>query len=148
MHFFLQAEDGIRDNKVTGVQTCALDSTGREVHRRMLERKKGTTVQASTVPPVVRKATEPGLKPLVRIPDKDGKSTTGSVPVVAAPQPDSGAVKKPAVVAPSPFARSASASVPTIPKPVPTTPFAAIGPSRPAEGTAPGRKVQATPLGT
>src|SRR5688500_20330657 len=70
MHFFLQAEDGIRDNKVTGVQTCALPISGREVHRRMLERKKGTTVQASTVPPVVRKATEPGLKPLVRIPDK------------------------------------------------------------------------------
>ena len=30
--FFFQAEDGIRDYKVTGVQTCALPICGYEIH--------------------------------------------------------------------------------------------------------------------
>src|SRR5207248_4017298 len=30
--FFFQAEDGIRDRTVTGVQTCALPISGRPVH--------------------------------------------------------------------------------------------------------------------
>src|SRR2546426_5534943 len=32
--FFFQAEDGIRDYKVTGVQTCALPISSRAAHRR------------------------------------------------------------------------------------------------------------------
>src|SRR5205807_3499380 len=35
--FFFQAEDGIRDYKVTGVQTCAFRSSAR-VNERLLER--------------------------------------------------------------------------------------------------------------
>src|SRR5205807_7849253 len=34
--FFFQAEDGIRDYKVTGVQTCALPICGAQVHIRHL----------------------------------------------------------------------------------------------------------------
>src|SRR5256885_7106300 len=34
--FFFQAEDGIRDYKVTGVQTCALPISSRETQRRRL----------------------------------------------------------------------------------------------------------------
>src|SRR5256885_12616751 len=33
LFFFFQAEDGIRDYKVTGVQTCALPICGREAAR-------------------------------------------------------------------------------------------------------------------
>src|SRR5256886_10178267 len=33
-YFFFQAEDGIRDLTVTGVQTCALPISASEVHRR------------------------------------------------------------------------------------------------------------------
>src|SRR5256885_12252114 len=33
--FFFQAEDGIRDYKVTGVQTCALPISLRRAHRRV-----------------------------------------------------------------------------------------------------------------
>src|SRR5689334_25419625 len=36
--FFFQAEDGIRDGTVTGVQTCALPIYPRLVHRRRAER--------------------------------------------------------------------------------------------------------------
>src|SRR5256885_12357928 len=32
--FFFQAEDGIRDYKVTGVQTCALPICGSELHEK------------------------------------------------------------------------------------------------------------------
>src|SRR2546430_2324252 len=44
--FFFQAEDGIRDLTVTGVQTCALPIYGKKaskkVEKAMHERKKGT----------------------------------------------------------------------------------------------------------
>src|SRR5256885_5432750 len=33
--FFFQAEDGIRDYKVTGVQTCALPISGVQLHDRI-----------------------------------------------------------------------------------------------------------------
>src|SRR5256886_16140693 len=36
--FFFQAEDGIRDLTVTGVQTCALPISSRELRRRLFER--------------------------------------------------------------------------------------------------------------
>src|SRR5207244_6981511 len=38
VRFFFQAEDGIRDDLVTGVQTCALPIFG-EVHRSALARR-------------------------------------------------------------------------------------------------------------
>src|SRR2546427_6050669 len=40
--FFFQAEDGIRDLTVTGVQTCALPISGRAAHRRALGRLLST----------------------------------------------------------------------------------------------------------
>src|SRR6478735_11717335 len=40
--FFFQAEDGIRDYKVTGVQTCALPISGPAYVRRVLPRRLGT----------------------------------------------------------------------------------------------------------
>src|SRR5256885_9705976 len=39
--FFFQAEDGIRDYKVTGVQTCALPICGENGRQRRNERGKG-----------------------------------------------------------------------------------------------------------
>src|SRR5256885_5775526 len=39
--FFFQAEDGIRDYKVTGVQTCALPIYGTEAHRPRLDAGSG-----------------------------------------------------------------------------------------------------------
>src|SRR5205807_5735425 len=37
VHFFFQAEDGIRDYKVTGVQTCALPISSSDITRGMSE---------------------------------------------------------------------------------------------------------------
>src|SRR5205807_6070323 len=37
VYFFFQAEDGIRDYKVTGVQTCALPISGERRRRRRIE---------------------------------------------------------------------------------------------------------------
>src|SRR5699024_419794 len=42
--FFFQAEDGIRDRNVTGVQTCALPISGRNTPRR-------TSAPADPIPP-------------------------------------------------------------------------------------------------
>src|SRR5256885_7338952 len=39
--FFFQAEDGIRDYKVTGVQTCALPICGRQLTPAMLSFRSG-----------------------------------------------------------------------------------------------------------
>src|SRR5256885_17208214 len=39
MCFFFQAEDGIRDYKVTGVQTCALPISGRTKRTREFSRR-------------------------------------------------------------------------------------------------------------
>src|SRR5256885_12578382 len=62
--FFFQAEDGIRDYKVTGVQTCALPILGRHADRpvrgtagaRALRRRAGglrvATVEGPTTPVV------------------------------------------------------------------------------------------------
>src|SRR5437868_8514012 len=46
LFFFFQAEDGIRDRNVTGVQTCALpiyrlELQGRGAHRRAARRARG-----------------------------------------------------------------------------------------------------------
>src|SRR5256885_6438365 len=47
MFFFFQAEDGIRDYKVTGVQTCALPiSTTRRTTRREPARELGDGARA------------------------------------------------------------------------------------------------------
>src|SRR5205807_7506921 len=46
--FFFQAEDGIRDYKVTGVQTCALPIYPLLDGRRL---EAGTSVQGETLPP-------------------------------------------------------------------------------------------------
>src|SRR5256885_12262582 len=50
MFFFLQAEDGIRDYKVTGVQTCALPISA--------DRYTGQPMPATAGPPLL--ATSPG----------------------------------------------------------------------------------------
>src|SRR5437868_12112994 len=45
--FFFQAEDGIRDRNVTGVQTCALPISQRvdDVRRQLIERIEGVEEQ-------------------------------------------------------------------------------------------------------
>src|SRR5260370_747152 len=43
--FFFQAEDGIRDSSVTGVQTCALPILIREVHGHLLASGRGSRQQ-------------------------------------------------------------------------------------------------------
>src|SRR5439155_10635258 len=42
-YFFFQAEDGIRDGHVTGVQTCALPISSRRKARSRAMRARGTT---------------------------------------------------------------------------------------------------------
>src|SRR5256885_16945230 len=46
--FFFQAEDGIRDYKVTGVQTCALPIFGTHNTLGLAKDKKATFILAST----------------------------------------------------------------------------------------------------
>src|SRR5438876_3147486 len=43
LHFFFQAEDGIRDGRVTGVQTCALPISRGSRSSRLLESSSGTS---------------------------------------------------------------------------------------------------------
>src|SRR5205807_3522003 len=52
--FFFQAEDGIRDYKVTGVQTCALPIPSAEIRRTVLFAEsvtKITPLVLTTMPP-------------------------------------------------------------------------------------------------
>src|SRR5256885_7508475 len=55
LFFFFQAEDGIRDYKVTGVQTCALPISSaaelREIYRPILDRTFRCPVHNGTCPP-------------------------------------------------------------------------------------------------
>src|SRR5258708_22963879 len=46
LFFFFQAEDGIRDDLVTGVQTCALPISGRETAAQLYPRLGTTDVEA------------------------------------------------------------------------------------------------------
>src|SRR5438067_5253432 len=58
-HFFFQAEDGIRDRNVTGVQTCALPLSGPRAtgaaapgsRMRPMKARPITMQQAASVPP-------------------------------------------------------------------------------------------------
>src|SRR5205085_5784462 len=50
--FFFQAEDGIRDLTVTGVQTCALPISGRALRRRL--RRPRERPAAERLPRLVR----------------------------------------------------------------------------------------------
>src|SRR6266481_9209875 len=45
--FFFQAEDGIRDGTVTGVQTCALPISPRAMQRRVLARSVRWSLRAA-----------------------------------------------------------------------------------------------------
>src|SRR5690606_40068108 len=57
LSFFFQAEDGIRDFHVTGVQTCALPIFDRGVLLLALRRRGvGRTVRDDLLPPVARLA--------------------------------------------------------------------------------------------
>src|SRR5207245_8047262 len=70
--FFFQAEDGIRDATVTGVQTCALPisaspayilahSTGFSFSAKLLSRANGTKREAGVSPARGRRCNRPGL---------------------------------------------------------------------------------------
>src|SRR5438876_9128058 len=48
--FFFQAEDGIRDGRVTGVQTCALPICGRRADRRATWHRSGDRDRWPNVP--------------------------------------------------------------------------------------------------
>src|SRR5258708_26146585 len=53
--FFFQAEDGIRDDLVTGVQTCALPISSGNSRPRMLDRKPSAATRRSasvSMPPL------------------------------------------------------------------------------------------------
>src|SRR6266498_4765641 len=56
--FFFQAEDGIRDADVTGVQTCALPISSRSAAARSAARSAGRTTQRE--PPRVTTVTQRG----------------------------------------------------------------------------------------
>src|SRR5256885_16712253 len=61
--FFFQAEDGIRDYKVTGVQTCALPICKRPGHR---DPALGTRDRAARCPPVRRFGARAGKREIGR----------------------------------------------------------------------------------
>src|SRR5256885_8316539 len=50
--FFFQAEDGIRDYKVTGVQTCALPISDRVISRRICSTGKRLRKSETLLPPL------------------------------------------------------------------------------------------------
>src|SRR5690625_6370056 len=70
--FFFQAEDGIRDGHVTGVQTCALPISRRVLQRTRLLSGAGTVRDPRPRHPAARPRT--GDLPLQRLPE-DRKST-------------------------------------------------------------------------
>src|SRR5256885_10460989 len=49
--FFFQAEDGIRDYKVTGVQTCALPISPRAPSAQRRPRRSAGSTRSPTAPP-------------------------------------------------------------------------------------------------
>src|SRR5688500_20328387 len=75
MRFFFQAEDGIRDYKVTGVQTCALPILGRGVPstrkvRVSRPRESALISRVAVARPVSRSTTRP-----------PGRTTTAEVEI-------------------------------------------------------------------
>lgn len=107
----------------------SLDGTGREVHKRMLARKRGMATGQSPGNGKPRNPTEPGLKPLVRIPEPVVKKEASEPKAASAP--------------PAPFARPA----PVVPRqPTPVSPLPVIPPKSGAAtpATMP-RKAQLTP---
>src|SRR6266702_1802139 len=90
--FFFQAEDGIRDGHVTGVQTCALPisratstSTTRTRRRKSAPSSSPANPSAASEPP----KTSPRSS-ATSVPTKPSSSTEQSSPSTAAgPQPDS-----------------------------------------------------------
>src|SRR4029079_19222874 len=69
--FFFQAEDGIRDKLVTGVQTCALPICAAEYVRMSTEHQKYSTENQADA--IRRYADQRGLD-IVRSYEDDGKS--------------------------------------------------------------------------
>src|SRR6266498_410768 len=74
--FFFQAEDGIRDADVTGVQTCALPISDGAVPARMLASKENPTKLVPSLAP------EPD--PTVTVAVAAGASSASAEPVPAA----------------------------------------------------------------
>src|SRR3989454_10595738 len=63
--FFFQAEDGIRDYKVTGVQTCALPISMRPEYAELIRRRLAVPLvegpdRVTTLEAAVRRLVEPG----------------------------------------------------------------------------------------
>src|SRR6266850_6700598 len=76
--FFFQAEDGIRDYKVTGVQTCALPifpQGGRTGDRRLRDHRRGT--------PCLSRGTR-RLRTRQRVPHRTGTPSTRGPPEAVA----------------------------------------------------------------
>src|SRR6266566_2960425 len=61
--FFFQAEDGIRDYKVTGVQTCALPISSVVVAAMVLPPRRMRTSPPGNGVPVALSATDPPMSP-------------------------------------------------------------------------------------
>src|SRR3712207_9312237 len=66
--FFFQAEDGIRDIGVTGVQTCALPISGGAAALDLL----------LVADPLLRRRVHPGLRQPVRLADRPGRARRAS----------------------------------------------------------------------
>src|SRR2546430_5082026 len=94
--FFFQAEDGIRDLTVTGVQTCALPISGyldkqgrrkdyssaylRRTYRDGGKVKNETLANLSALPDHVIDLVDAGLKGLPLVPATEALTITGSLP--------------------------------------------------------------------
>src|SRR2546426_12485684 len=66
--FFFQAEDGIRDYKVTGVQTCALPISGEweQLGAVLPERYRSRIVRAESLPLEYQEIRAPAMLPAYR----------------------------------------------------------------------------------
>src|SRR5437763_14089253 len=72
-YFFFQAEDGIRDTSVTGVQTCALPILENCI-ARAVTLGDGKTIDVSDLPPAIR--SEPAEPGSAGVPEASSLSTT------------------------------------------------------------------------
>src|SRR5699024_12190294 len=71
MYFFFQAEDGIRDRNVTGVQTCALPISGKvfkspKEFRKSVEANKTTAQPPASKELDIKKADQSQPRPVPR----------------------------------------------------------------------------------
>src|SRR2546425_13168822 len=149
-YFFFQAEDGIRDKLVTGVQTCALPIY-RRYQSMMASRNTNTTAA-----PMARNTTNGTWRFLprsrsgtyTRLPNTDAANTVSSTPF----QPTNAPTIAIILISPPPIASSPKTHRPATPtayssaKPVAAPSTASLNPGTPAVREAPSPMIRPAQL--